>query len=185
MKSVFTYKGRPYSFDQVQRHWQQNRAKLMPELGQTAVNFFKDRFKAQAWTDRRAEKWEPRKKQEKGKRRALLIKSGRMRNSIRLVSSNADHALIGVPVKYAAAHNEGFVGSVKVKKHTRRINGRVSVQSVATRRKSTRKVQIGTATVKAHTRKMNLPQRQFVGNSETLNRKMDKIIIFNIDKSFE
>ncbi|MDP2723190.1 MAG: phage virion morphogenesis protein [Bacteroidales bacterium] len=185
MKAALIYKGKPYSFAQVKQHWNKNRAAMMPVLGQTAVNFFKDRFKAQAWTDRYAEKWEPRKKQEKGKRRALLVKSARMRNSIRLVSANASHALIGVPVKYAAVHNYGFNGTVNVKQHTRSIRGRVTVQNIDTRRKSTRKVQTGSSIVRSHTRSMDIPQRQFVGNSETLNRKFDRIVINNIDKSFE
>jgi len=157
----------------------------MPILGQTAVNFFKDRFRAQAWTDKRAERWKSRKNREKGNRRAILTKSGRLKNSIRLARASRSEALIRIPVKYAIAHNEGFKGNVKVRQHQRVIRGRVTVQSISTRRKSTRRVAMGSTTVKAHTRKMNMPQRQFVGNSHTLNRKLDRIVIYNIDKSFK
>ncbi len=186
MKPAFTYKGRPFTFAQVNQHWQQNKARLMPILGQEAVNFFQQRFRAQAWTDRYAERWKKRKPPDKyGKGRAILIKSGQLRNSIHLKAWNEREAIISAPKKYAEAQNDGFHGTVMVKQHTRRIRGRVKVSSIKTHRTGTRMAVIGTATVKAHSRKMNLPKRQFMGTSETLNRRFDRIIIKDIDKSFE
>ncbi len=186
MKPALTYKGRPYSFAEVSRHWKKNKERLMPVIGQIAVNFFQDRFRAQAWTDRYAKRWKPRKPPDKyGRGRAILVKSGQMRNAIHVKSWNNRQVIVSDPKSYAAANNEGFKGTVSIPQHTRRIRGRVTVYSIATRRKSTRRVAMGITTVRAHTRKMDLPQRQFMGNSETMSRRFDRTIIKDIDKSFE
>ena len=186
MRDALTYKGRPYSFADVSRHWKKNKERLMPVIGQIAVNFFQDRFRAQAWTDRYGKRWQPRKPPDKrGRVRASLVKSGKLRNSIHVKGWNSRQVIISTPKSYAAAHNEGFKGTVNIPQHTRRIRGRVAVYSIATHRKSTRRVNMGVTTVRAHTRKMNLPQRQFMGNSETLSRRFDRIIIKDIDKSFD
>jgi phage gpG-like protein len=186
MKPAFTYKGRPYTFAQVHRHWLKNKNRLMPVLGQVAVNFFQDRFRAQAWTDRFAKRWQPRKPPDKkGRGRAILVKSGALRNSIHVKTWNRNQVIVSAPKSYAAAHNEGFKGTINIPEHTRRIRGRVAVYSLKTRRKSTRRVTLGVTTVRAHSRKMNLPQRQFMGNSETLSRRFDRLFIKDIDKSFD
>jgi len=186
MKPAFTYKGRPYSFAEVHRHWLRNKERLMPVLGQEAVNFFKSRFRAQAWTNRYAKRWKKRKPPDKkGRGRAILVKSGQLRNSIHVKSWNGRQVIVSAPKSYAAAHNEGFKGTVNVPQHTRRIRGRVAVSSLKTRRTSKRTVTVGTTTVRAHRRRMNLPQRQFMGNSETMSRRFDRTIIKDIDKSFE
>ncbi|MFK5855389.1 MAG: phage virion morphogenesis protein [Bacteroidota bacterium] len=206
MKPAFTYKGRPYSFAQVNKHWQRNRVQMMPEIGQVAVNFFKARFQAQAWTDRSAKKWQKRnignryqKRGVTGKKssrlrltkaakrdngRAILVRTGKLRNSIKVKSASANHVIIGSNISYASAHNFGFKGNVRVKQHTRKIRGRVTTQNIETRRKSSRMVTTGSATVKSYTRKANIPQRQFMGNSHTLNMKFDKVILRAINKSF-
>ena len=41
----------------------------MPAVAEIAVNFFQDRFRAQAWTDTSAKKWEPRKIKDKNKKK--------------------------------------------------------------------------------------------------------------------
>jgi len=185
MKTYFTYKGRPYNLAKLAKKWDREENGLMPELGMIAVNFFQDRFKARAWTDRRAVKWEERKKKDKGKRRALLIKSGKLRNSIHVKSSTRNSVIISTPVKYAAVHNFGFKGTVKVRAHSRRVFGRAKVSNIKSRRTRSVKFTAGSHTVKAHTRKMNMPQRQFMGYSYTLHKKFVKAIFRRIDKTFE
>jgi phage gpG-like protein len=160
----------------------------MPELGQIAVNFFQDRFRAQAWTDRSAKKWAKRKnpdKRNRKKNRAILIKSGRLRNSIHVKSSSLHDVVISTPVKYAAVHNFGFRGVQYIRPHHRKVNGRVLQSNIKTRRTSTRKVQVGRVQVKGHARRVNIPQRQFMGNSFVLSRKFDKAIFRRLDKISE
>jgi len=171
-------KGKPYSFGKISQVWKERRPAMFQDLGQTAVNFFQDRFRAQAWTDRFARRWQPRKANDKNpRRRAILMKSGKLRNSIKLTSYSAQQATVaaaGVP--YAQAHNEGFKGTITVKQHTRSFRKKTSVYNVETRRKSRISVNTGSVIVKRHTRKMNLPQRRFMGNSAVLDKRFDKII---------
>lgn len=186
MKTYFTHNGRPYNLSELADKWEKEENEIMPELGMIAVNFFQDRFKARAWTDKRAEKWPERKKKDKGpKRRALLVKSGRLRNSIHVKNTTLSSVTISTPVKYAAVHNFGFKGTVKVRAHSRRTFGRAKVSNIKSQRTRSVKFTAGSHPVKSHTRKMNMPQRQFMGTSQTLHKKFVKAIFRRIDKSFD
>lgn len=133
-----------------------------------AVNFSKERFRAGNWVDHTTEPWKPRKettwKKPERKGRAILVKSGRLRRSIRIESVTAERAVLATDVPYARAHNEGFKGSVEqeVKQHERRKP-----------RSRTERV-----TVKSHKRtiKQNIPKRQFIGTSAVLERQLQRMI---------
>jgi phage gpG-like protein len=156
-----------------------------------AVNFFKERFRAQNWVGDHTEPWKPRKnsphwarKGERGSRRAILVKTGRLRRSIRKISAMAEQVVIGTDVPYAQIHNEGYRGPIEqqVKAHTRHhttfgITGR---RELRTRTRITYgRVRTGdTSEVRAHTRRIrvNIPRRQFIGQSVALNRQIERFI---------
>jgi phage gpG-like protein len=125
-----------------------------------AVNFSKERFRAQNWVDFATEPWRPRKTvkgvSRRRSRRAILVDTGRLRRSIRVVSVSSEAVVIGTDVPYAQAHNDGFSGTVKqnVKAHQRR--GRP---------------------VRAHTRNANIriPRRRFLGQSMVLEAKLNRV----------
>jgi phage gpG-like protein len=153
-------------------------------VGGTAVGFYKDRFRFQAWQDETREVWpERRGKDKKKKRRRLLTKTGRLKRSIRVVSKGSNHVVVGTDVPYAQAHNEGFKGKVSqhvsghtVKEHKRRSHTRdgrrVKAQVVQSHRK------------KSFTRTLdqNIEKRQFMGKSTFLNRRMERVLEFEINK---
>jgi phage gpG-like protein len=151
--------------------------KLPAEVATIAVNFSKDRFREQAWLDETKENWKPRKRQRKGKgSQTLLVKTGRLKRSVRKISATEDRIIIGTDVPYAQIHNEGgtisttaTVKAHEVKEHTRKRKGRNG--------------RVKSHTVKAHQRKINtrIPQRQFIGNSKSLQDK----IISHITARFE
>lgn len=189
-KSAFLYKGRPYNLHDVAKKFKVTKRKLPRLIGNEVVRFSKNRFRAAAWTDTSATKWKKRKDPKK-KGRALLVKSGKLRNSIRIISANLDKIVVGSSMPYAAAHNWGFSGSVNVRAHKRDLTAKTKVSdirsmSIKTRKHRTKtiKVRTGSTTVKAHSRKMNITQRQFLGNSEHLNAKIDRIIFKEIEKIF-
>ncbi|MBU2526253.1 MAG: phage virion morphogenesis protein [Bacteroidetes bacterium] len=136
-----------------------------PELaGIEAVNFSKERFRQKNWLDRTREKWKPRKRTGSTKKKAkgsTLVKSGRLKRSIRKIRQTRNSVTIGTDVPYARIHNEGgeINKSVSVRSHTRKRKGR-------------------SAKVKSHTRKMNtsIPQRQFVGESAILMRRIERLL---------
>jgi phage gpG-like protein len=151
--------------------------KLPAEIAAIAVNFSKDRFREQAWLDETKENWKPRKRPRKGRgSQTLLVKTGRLKRSVRKISATEDRIIIGTDVPYAQIHNEGgtVTATVNVKAHT--VNEH-------TRKRKGRNERLKSHSVKAHQRKMNtkIPQRQVIGNSKTLQDK----IISHITARFE
>jgi phage gpG-like protein len=142
---------------------------LPTEIATIAVNFSKERFNDQAWLDETKQPWAPRKRPRRGKtgktsnNQTLLVKTGRLKRSIRKISATEDKIIIGTDIPYAQIHNEGgeITNTVTVKAHQVKEH---------TRKRKGRKEKVKAHTVKAHTRKMNvkIPQRQFIGNSKTL-----------------
>ena len=159
--------------------------KGLPRLiGTEAVNFYKQRFREQAWSDNTTEPWAKRKDNAKrNKGRAILVDKGRLRNSIRITQITENSVTIGNSVPYAKAHNEGFKGLVNVKAHKRNRYKKVDVYSIevfSIKSKQGRKSRItqvaGSGEVKAHTRFMNLPKRQFMGKSAVLEQRLKRVI---------
>jgi len=85
-------------------------------------------------------KWKPKKDDSA----SHLIKTGALRRSVK---SHLEGGTIVFTssTPYATIHNEGLQGNVSIRSHSRR--GRNGKQQ----------------TVKAHTRKINMPKRQFIG----------------------
>ena len=147
------------------------------KIGDTAVLFTKQRFAQKNWLGDRVEYWRPRKKftrwgaTPRNKGRALLVDTGRLRRSIRIMSKTATSVTIGSDVPYATTHNDGFRGEAKqrVSPHTRRLK------------------KGGTTTVKAHDRtiQQNIPRRRFIGQSQYLTKQVERIISSEIMKAIK
>jgi phage virion morphogenesis protein len=82
---------------------------LPRKVGNLAVVRFQGNFKRQGFGE---QPWQPRKppgrKLRRSDRRAILVKSGRLRRSIRVVRTGSNSVVIGSDVEYAAVHNEGL-----------------------------------------------------------------------------
>ncbi|MBE7661085.1 MULTISPECIES: phage virion morphogenesis protein [Tenacibaculum] len=132
-------------------------SKMTSQAGVIAVNFSKDRFRQKNWVDTSQEKWTPRKRKRAG---SILVKSGRLKRSIRKISEGKYYVLIGTDVPYAQIHNEGgtIKATARVRAHSR-----------------TRKGRNQPIKVKAHTRQMNakIPKRQFLGESAVLALRLE------------
>lgn len=92
---------------------------------------------------------------------SLLMVTGTMRRSVK-AEVKGDGVRFSSAVPYAAIHNEGGKGTKQVRQHTR------------TSRKGKQ------YTVKAHTRKFNMPQRQFVGDAPRTQEIIKGVIADNI-----
>lgn len=149
-------------------------------LGNMAVNFFLDRFRYQNWLGHSTEPWQ-RRKNNKGRNqgRALLVQSARLKRSIRITRISGLTATIGTDVPYARAHNEGFKGTVSVKAYTRnrykkeKVGSGKYTKAGKERMKTVRRIS-GATEVKAHTRRVNLPRRQFMGHSPVLEKQLQR-----------
>ena len=165
---------------------------LPQKMGTVCVNFFKQRFLAQAWTDQSAVPWTQRKPNKRNNGRAILIKSGRLRNSIHIINSTAGSVTVGTDVPYAEIHNEGFNGVEQVSGFTRKRFQKSMVQStevfnIKSRqgRRSTVKNEIGESNVRSFSRHMIMPKRQFIGNSQLLRHKLEQLIEKELKQIFK
>ncbi|WP_420581956.1 hypothetical protein [Reichenbachiella sp.] len=136
-------------------------------VGGMSVQFFKDRFARQGWQDRGFERWADRKKRERGSRRAIGTKTGRLKRSPRVFTKTRNRVFVGTDVPYAQRFNEGFTGTVtqqvrshRVREHGRRVRGQEQTVSEHTR--------------SAHSRTQQVDQvaRPFIGESQFLNRRI-------------
>lgn len=167
-------------------------ARTIPSRAATvAVNFTKARFRAQNWLDQTAEPWEKRKRKKRETRadkRNVLVKSGRLLRSIRKLSANSDRAIIGTDVPYAQVHNDG--GDVKatynVSSHQVRSHRRAAhTRERGGRTESVKSQTVAAHNVRAHRRTVNfkMPQRQFLGNSSTMNRDIERMMTTEFNKA--
>lgn len=150
-------------------------------IGTNAVNFSKERFRAQNWWDTAAVPWakrNPGAKRNKG--RAILRDSGALARSPRIISANLKLVTIGSAVAYAKAHNDGFTGTVRIKAHSRNLFTKQRVGSgkftkKGKERMKTVRVISGKTQVRSHTRKVKLPARRFMGNSAQLASRLKRV----------
>lgn len=127
-------------------------------LGAEAVNFSLERFREENWHDRVKIGWRERARN-RDPDRGLLVQSGNLRDSIQYRRTGKLSVVIFSGLDYAKAHNEGVQGTMQVRSHYRMYRDRTRVK------------------VRAHTREANLPQRQFVGESDALNRRLVKRMV--------
>lgn len=123
---------------------------------------------------------------------ALNVRTGKLRRSINLrIEDNGPEisGIVGTNVEYAAIHEFGFKGEVSVKAHLRMLRTaskfslrKVKGQSIGVYRKTRGKLTGGVATVKAHIREVNLPERSFL-RTALAELKNSGVIELEIDKS--
>lgn len=125
-----------------------------------AVNFSKERFVLKNWADTGREPWPARQRKDRG---SLMVRTGRLKRSIRVIKTGNNYFVIGTDVPYAQAHNDGLTieKTVTVREH----------QRTTTRGRSARRV-----TVSTHARKMKrtFKKRQFIGESAILMRRIER-----------
>lgn len=129
--------------------------------GNIIVNQANQNFQSQSdsdgspWKRRKPIK---RKRKRKSDNRAILVKTGRLKRSIRAVKVGKLSVKISAAY-YGKHHNEGFKGVIAVSSHTRR-QGKKAVR------------------VKSHSKKINIPKREFI-NIES------KAVIKKINRAWE
>ncbi len=144
--------------------------RLVNRSGVVAVNFSKERFVRKDWLDGNSRQtWEKRKRKDKG---SLMVRSGRLKRSIRKMSEGDYFVYIGTDVPYAKAHNEGgeITKTVNVRSHSRARKGRTDKFKV-----------------KSYQRKINLtlPKRQFIGDSAALAKRIERFASVEINNEIQ
>lgn len=168
----------------------------MPRVvGQLAVNFFKDNFRRQAFSGERP--WPARKEpsyplakfgRKQKKKRALLVKSGALRRSIRVIDLGANYVVVGTTLPYAALHNQGGVvnqtilPTAKMKKWfwanhyaAKKAGDEKAAEAWKRRALSSKPLR----------RTIKIPQRKFIGHSPRLNAMIVNHMAKSIKKSMQ
>lgn len=143
----------------------------------TALNFFKESFEKQGFTDVNFQPWQARKgnTREGG---AILVQTGNLRDSTRIASATMQKVEISNEAPYAKVHNNGGIISVPVTEKSRKFFWLMY--------KSTNNIKWKyMALTKKKRMSFEMPKRQFIGNSETLNKQLDEIIVNQILKNFQ
>ena len=155
----------------------------IPQIVATeAVNFSKERFVQQNWVDTNTEPWRKRRTRRGSKARsrgAILVSRGRLKRSVRKILVTSDVVVIGSDVPYAQIHNDGFRGRETVKAHKRKKwqNVRVNYKTKSGKNRSKiekRAIKGSAYEVKSFTRIMNMPRRRFIGQSDVLNKRIER-----------
>lgn len=151
-------------------------------IGKLAQNHFIEGFvKGGHQTDASESGWEKRStkdrsdKRNPNKIRAILVKSGHLRRSVSLLSYKFDGIVIGTRgIKYAEIHNEGGEVTIPEHKHTLSFGGKKNRFVRPKKAKFQQKTSIG-----SHS--FTMPQRNYIGNSAKLDRKILDLLKKRID----
>jgi phage gpG-like protein len=156
------------------------RAGLTKVLGNEATNHFKDSWRKQGWDDNTVKAWAKRKKKDSG--RAILVKSGRLKRSFYMKVESQNRVIVENNTPYADIHNYG--GSINNKGGSKVLHFRNRDNDW---NKKAGKYNTGTRFSKAgkahYSQKVNIgaysigmPQRKFMGKSQTLDEKSGVLI---------
>ena len=153
-----------------------------------SLRFIDGNFRAGGWQGNRFSVWLPNKKGT-----TTLIDKGNLRRSFHYITAPGQvYVFSNSP--YAFVHNRGFVGIVSVKAHTRYKFASYKVgtgrfNKNGTERTKTYHTVSGTTQVAAHTRKMNIPKRQFMpedqNDSPVFNNAIKREITRSIQQIFQ
>jgi phage gpG-like protein len=141
----------------------------------TALNFFKESFDVHGWRDNGFSPWAPRADEDTS--RAILVKSGHLRDSLRIITRTTERVEIGTSAPYAEIHNQG---------------GRVTVRVTPKARKyfwymyqrTDKPFWKNMALTKKDSFVVNIPKRQFIGNSKELTTGLDAWVVNEILRRF-
>lgn len=141
----------------------------------TALNFFKESFNQQGWLGSSFEAWPERKAGADG--RGVLIKTGHLRDSIRVLESSPLRIVFGTNAPYAQIHNEGGTVSIRITPKARRYFWAMY--------KTTEKAFWKAMALKKDNITIKVPKRQFLGESQTLLRQLDTWVSNRIQQRFK
>ena len=145
---------------------------LAIEVGDYAQRFFKNSFKDQGFTDLSFIPWVKRLDNEP---HLILMKSGALEDSIKITEATKNKVEItaGEGLPYASIHNTGGNIQVKVTPKMRKFFWHMYNTTGQSKWKNM-------ALTKKESFPINIPQRQYIGESATLMKDIDEIIIWKI-----
>lgn len=141
------------------------------------VEFFKDSFQNQGFTDSSFEAW-PQRKDDADPGRKILIKSAFLMNSIQVFSADQKRIVFGSDAEYAEIHNNGGTVSIPITKKSKKYFWYMYKATGNDMFK-------GLALTKKQSITITIPKRQFIGHSDTLMNDLDAWLVNEIEKRFK
>ncbi len=137
---------------------------MVAHSADAALKFFVESFENQGFTDENFEAWKPSKG-------TILIKSGDLRDSIKVIEATEEKIVFQSDEEYSQIHNEG--GTIPITKESRAFFWYMYKKSKKSKWKAM-----------ALTKKkvINIPKRQFIGESKTLMKELDQWIANEIEE---
>jgi phage gpG-like protein len=166
------------TFDQIARDFKQKFSKLPKEIGDVAVNYFLDGFQREGLEGE--PKWQPRKGSSGGRteRRNLLVKTGKLRRSIRIVRLTSTSVSIGSDMPYAQIQNEGGTTHPTISEKSRKYFW-------AMYKKTGSQFWKNMATTKKTNLTVNIPARPFMKITPALRNIINRHILKRITEVFQ
>ena len=134
------------------------------------LNFFKDSFRQQGFTNVTFEAWEKRKEPDRRPGGAILVDTTFLRNSLEVLAETKNTIEFGTHTPYASVHNNGL-----------RLRSIQNVRGFHRTRNGKREQ------VQPHYRKQDTqyPKRQFIGHSVQMMKSLNDWFINDITKQFK
>lgn len=156
-------------------------AKLKKDLvryaSRAGTNFFQDSFYNEGFTDQTFEAWQPRAN-DVDPGRKILVKSAGLLNSVRIFSANDQMIEIGSDEVHAEIHNNGGTIRIPITAKSRKYFWFMF-------KRTGNGMWKGLALTKKTELVVNIPKRQFIGESATLMGQIDDWVVREINKRFK
>lgn len=125
------------------------------------LNFFKDSFRKQGFTDQHFEQWENRESPDYRPGGALLVSTSFLLESLKVLSNNKKQIVFGSYAPYAEIHNEGGMLKIKITKKSRKYFWYMYKKTNDEKWKRM-------ALTKKDMMQVKIPKRQFIGESAVM-----------------
>lgn len=149
------------------------------KAGNIALRFINENFRAKGFQGSTFKRWKAN-----SRNGTILIKTGKLRAATFFTTQHGQ-VTIKNQMPYAKLHNEGFKGSVVVKAHTRNkyVKTKVGTGKFTKKgkeRTKTMTIKTGQSVVSAHTRKIDITQRQFIPTTTSPSPVLDNAILCEV-----
>lgn len=142
------------------------------------LNFFKDSFRKQGFTDQHFEAWQNIVSPDYRPGGALLVSTSFLLESLKVLAGNKHRLVFGTYAPYATIHNDGGILKIKVTKKSRKYFWYMYKKTSDVKWKYM-------ALTKKDTINVKMPKRQFIGESAKMMDGLDEWFFAFIVQKFK
>lgn len=174
-------KDNKFKLGQLKKDFDKLKQRLPQKIADESRSFFMRSFAQGGFNNTGlVEKWENTIKRKMGKSsKPILVRTGRLRNSVRIGQVSFGKSVLRSDVPYAKIHNEG--GTFNVKSYTREAHEKKvrygpASYNIKSRKIDSKSKKLGMMQQKVKAHKMTMPKRKFMGRSKALDTRVYRLI---------